>query len=50
MLKRHALVEAFERSQMRKEPPDYFRNLRIFEALFQEACSLGSLPPSGTLW
>lgn len=29
---------------MRQEPPDYFRNLRVFEALFQEALLLGALP------
>jgi hypothetical protein len=38
------LVEAFEKAQMQREAPDYFRNLRIFEALYQEACSLGVLP------
>lgn len=41
---RRAQVEAFEKSQMRQEPPDYFRNLRIVEALLQEAILLGILP------
>ena len=38
------MINAFEKLQMRREPPDYFRNLRIFEALYQEARSLGVLP------
>lgn len=40
----HPWVGAFEKEQMRQEPPDYFRNLRVFEALFQEALLLGALP------
>lgn len=49
MLKRCALLEEFEKAQMRREPPDYARNLRIFEALFQEARFLGALPPQDRL-
>ncbi|MBC7344088.1 MAG: hypothetical protein H5U03_01425 [Clostridia bacterium] len=41
---RRALVEAFEKEQMRQEPPDYFRNLQIVEALLQEATLLGVFP------
>jgi hypothetical protein len=41
---RHPWVEAFEKAQMRQEPADYFRNLRIVEALLQEALVLGVLP------
>ena len=44
MLKDRPLVEDFEKAQMKKEPPDYFRHLRIFEALYQEANQLGVLP------
>ena len=29
---------------MRSQPPDYLHNLRIFEALYHEACLLGILP------
>lgn len=38
------LLETFEKLQIQHVTPDYFRNLRIFEALYQEACSLGVLP------
>ena len=44
MLRNPELVEFFEKSQMRREASDYFRNLRILEALYQEARSLGILP------
>lgn len=49
MLRRHPMLDAFEKEQMRKEPPDYFRNLRIFEALYEEARQLGVLPPADPL-
>jgi hypothetical protein len=49
MLKRHPLLDAFEREQVRATPPDYLRNLRIFEAMYQEAVSLGVLPPADPL-
>lgn len=44
MIKRPDLIEAFERAQIRNTPPDYFRNLRIFEALYEEAKALGCFP------
>lgn len=44
MLKDEPLVNAFEKMQMRNFKPDYFRNLAIFEALYQEARRLGALP------
>ena len=44
MLQRPDLVEAFERERIAREPPDYHRSLRIFEALWQEAVLLGVLP------
>ncbi len=44
MLKRPDLVEAFERGQMRREPPDHQRNLRVAEALYAHARLLGALP------
>lgn len=49
MLKRGSLWEAFEKEQMKKESPDYFRNLRIFEALYQEAKQLGVFPLKDSL-
>ena len=44
MLKRNDLVEAFEKEQMRREPPDHQRNLRVVEALYEHARRLGALP------
>ena len=44
MIKNPALVEAFERSQSRMQAPDFFHNLKIVEALYREACLLGTLP------
>ena len=44
MIKNPALVEAFERSQSRLERPDFTRNLKLVEALYREACLLGTLP------
>lgn len=44
MIRNPALVESFERSLARREAADYQRNLRIFEALYREARTLGVLP------
>lgn len=44
MLKRNSLLEAFEREQVQHSEPDFFKNLRIFEALYQEAKQLGVFP------
>ena len=44
MVKRPDLLRAFECAQIRNTPPDYFRNLRIFEALYEEATALGYFP------
>ncbi len=44
MLKREPLLETFEKSQMQKSQPDYFKHLRVFEALYQEAKQLGVFP------
>ena len=44
MLKNIPLVEDFEKAQLKREPPDYFHHLRIFEALYREAIHLGALP------
>lgn len=38
------MVQEFEDDLLRSEPPDYFRNLRIVEALLAEARALGVLP------
>ncbi len=44
MIKNPALVEAFEKSRLRSESPDFIQNLRIVEALYREACLLGAMP------
>jgi len=49
MIRRPDLVEAFENELAAREPPDYARNLKIFEALMQEARRLGVWPPADPL-
>ena len=44
MLRRDALLEAFDKAQMRNSKADYFKHLRIFEALYEEAKQLGVFP------
>ena len=44
MLKRHPLMEGFEKNQRRLSAPDYHLNLKIFEAMYQEAKRLGAFP------
>jgi hypothetical protein len=44
VIKNHVLLREFEESQLRKEAPDYHRNLKVFEALYQEARLLGIFP------
>lgn len=44
MIKNRRMVQQFEDARMRSEPPDYFRSLRIVEALYAEARALGALP------
>jgi hypothetical protein len=44
MVKRPDLLQAFEQTRIRKTPPDYFQNLKIFEALYEEAKALGHFP------
>ena len=38
------LLHAFESDLMRRQQPDHDRNLRIFEAMYEEARHLGILP------
>lgn len=49
MIQRRALVDAFERELVRREAPNYFQNLKIVEALYNEARALGALPPADPL-
>ncbi len=46
---RRAMLEAFEAEMSRRSPPDHAANLRVAEALWREAISLGALPPSDPL-
>ncbi len=43
------MLEAFERAQLRRRPPNYLENLAIFEALYEEGCLLGVIPPKDPL-
>jgi len=49
MMRNLGLVRAFEREQIRHSPVDHQRNLKIVEALFEEARLLGVWPPSDPL-
>lgn len=44
MIKNAELLRKMEDDLLRSQKPDYFRNLRVFEALFEEARALGILP------
>lgn len=44
MIRRPDLVEAFEQELPRRRPVDHQQNLRIAEALYEEARALGVLP------
>jgi hypothetical protein len=49
MIRSGELLERFEREDMQRFEPDFFRNLRIFEGLYQEAKKLGTIPPADPL-
>ncbi len=49
MVKNSKLLEQFERDQVKKSKPDFFRNLKIVEALLEEARNLGAFPPKDPL-
>jgi hypothetical protein len=44
MIRNPSIVQSFELALTKENPPDYHRNLRIFEALYAEALSLGVIP------
>ncbi len=44
MIKNPAMVEAFENAQARQETPDFLRNVRLVDALYEEARALGVFP------
>lgn len=44
MIQKRDLLSEFEKEEMRKAQPDYFKNLRIFEAPYREAKRLRVFP------
>jgi hypothetical protein len=44
VIRNRLTIDSFENSFIRRSVPDFQRNLRIFESLYREACSLGVLP------
>jgi hypothetical protein len=49
MIKRPDLLDRFEKELAEKTRPDYFKNLRLFEAMYEEAKHFGVLPPKDPL-
>ncbi len=44
MMTNPTIVAAFEAEQARLDAPDFLRNLRLLDALYQEARTLGVFP------
>ena len=44
MIKNAKLVDIFEKQFLKSESIDFNQNLRIYEALYREACALNVLP------
>ena len=49
MIRDTAKVEALNRELCRREPPDYDRNIVLFDAMVRHAVALGALPPKDRL-
>lgn len=49
MITNPAMVEAFEAALVRREAPNFLRNLRLVDGLYQEARALGVFPLSDPL-
>jgi hypothetical protein len=49
MIKDQAFWETWEAQYIASEPPNFRRNLRIFEAMYEYARSLGCFPPANSL-
>lgn len=49
MIRNAAMYAAFQRRQIRQEPVDYQRNLRIFEAMYDYARQMGAIDSSRPL-
>jgi hypothetical protein len=44
MIKNPQMFEEFEKNLLKKEQPDFFRNLKLFEAMYEEARELNIFP------
>ena len=44
MMKRSPCLDAFEKEQIQQNKADYLENLKIFEALYRQAQTLGIYP------
>jgi len=49
LIKNAAAVRSLEKDILRKEKTDFFRNIRLVEALYKEAVVLGAFPPQDKL-
>ncbi len=49
MIRNAAVWERWKNEQERREPVDYWANLRIYEALYEEARLFGVFPPHDPL-
>ena len=44
MIKDTRMMKEFEKNYLKKDRPDFFRNLEIFEALYEEARAFNIFP------
>jgi LmbE family N-acetylglucosaminyl deacetylase len=49
MIRNPHIVRAFEDDLARRSPPDHLANLRLAEAMLEEARQLGAWPPANPL-
>jgi len=49
MVRNPHLLDALNKDQIQAFPPDYLRNLSLFESLYNEAQALGAWPPRDPL-
>lgn len=49
MIKNAEAVRTLEKAILRRESPDFSRNIRLVEALYREAVALGVFPPQDKL-
>jgi hypothetical protein len=49
LVKNEEAVRSLEKAILRKEKPDFSKNIRLVEALYKEAVFLGAFPPQDKL-